>query len=110
MEYSESYIYSKDIDWFFKINNRYIHVASAGGKLPAIINDREKLRQTQYQVYNLPYIFLQKKYTSIKVSLGNYYCLSLMIPQNYIALILSLLSISPEKDLFHAIGLILKMK
>ncbi|MDE6787461.1 MAG: hypothetical protein K2J46_10550 [Muribaculaceae bacterium] len=57
MEYSESYIFSKDIDWFFKMNNRYIHVASAGGKLPAIINDREKLRQIQYEVYNLPYIF-----------------------------------------------------
>ncbi|MDE7166637.1 MAG: hypothetical protein K2O17_06380 [Bacteroidaceae bacterium] len=57
MEYSESYIFSKDIDWFFRMNNRYIHVASAGGKLPAIINDREKLRQVQYEVYNLPYIF-----------------------------------------------------
>lgn len=57
MEYSESYISSKDIDWFFKMNNQYIHVASAGGKLPAIINDREKLRQVQYEVYNLPYIF-----------------------------------------------------
>lgn len=57
MEYSESYMLSKDIDWFFKMNNRYIHVASAGGKLPDIINDREKLRQVQYDVYNLPYIF-----------------------------------------------------
>ncbi|WP_294597125.1 hypothetical protein [uncultured Rikenella sp.] len=56
-QYPESYLLSKDIDWFFKINNQYIHVASAGGRLPAIINDREKLRQIQYQVYNSPYIF-----------------------------------------------------
>ena len=26
-------------------------------KLPATINDREKLRQIQYEVYNLPYIY-----------------------------------------------------
>ncbi len=57
MEYSESYMSSKDIDWFFKMNNRYIHVASAGGKLPVIVNDREKLRQIQYEVHNLPHIF-----------------------------------------------------
>lgn len=57
MEYSESYMSSKDIDWFFKMDNRYVHVASAGGKLPDIINDREKLRQIQHEVYNLPYIF-----------------------------------------------------
>lgn len=57
MEYSESYMSSKDIDWFFKIGNQYVHVASAGGKLPDIVNDREKLRQVQHEVYNLPYIF-----------------------------------------------------
>lgn len=56
-QYPDSYILAKDIDWFFKMNSQYIHVASAGGKLPAIINDREKLRQIQYQVFNLPYIY-----------------------------------------------------
>ena len=61
MEYSETYIFSKDIDWFFKMNNPYIHVASAGGKLPATINDRENLRQIQYEVYNLPYIYSTEK-------------------------------------------------
>lgn len=56
-QYPESYLLSKDIDWFFKLNNQFIHVASAGGRLPAIINDRDKLREIQYQVFNLPYIF-----------------------------------------------------
>ena len=56
-QYTDSYVFSKDIDWFFKMNNQYVHVASAGGRLPAIINDREKLRQIQYQVFNLPYIY-----------------------------------------------------
>lgn len=55
--YPDSYLLSKDIDWFFKFNNQYIHVASAGGKLPGIINDREKLREIQHQVFYLPYIF-----------------------------------------------------
>lgn len=59
--YPESYLLSKDIDWFFKLNNQFIHVASAGGRLPVIINDREKLREIQYQVFNLPYIFSEEE-------------------------------------------------
>lgn len=57
MKYPESYLQSKDIDWFFQINNSYIHVASAGGSLPASINNREKLRNIQHQVFNLPYLY-----------------------------------------------------
>lgn len=57
MKYSESYMFSKDIDWFFKMKNQYFHVASAGGRLPATVNDREKLREIQYQVYKLPYLY-----------------------------------------------------
>ena len=56
MKYSDDYMYSKDIDWFCIINKSYVHVASAGGLVPEIINDRAKLRKTQKQVFNLPYI------------------------------------------------------
>lgn len=57
MKYSENYMHSKDIDWFFSVNNRiFIHVASAGGLLPDSINDREKLRNIQKKVFELPYI------------------------------------------------------
>lgn len=50
-------MYSKDIDWFCVINNFYVHVASAGALLPEVINDRNKLRKIQKQVFDLPYIF-----------------------------------------------------
>lgn len=58
MEYSDSHMYSKDIDWFFTINNRlFIHAASAGGLLPKQINDRDKLMNIQKKVFDLPYIY-----------------------------------------------------
>lgn len=57
MKYSDNYMYSKDIDWFFSVNNRiFIHAASAGGLLPDSINDRDKLRSIQKKVFELPYI------------------------------------------------------
>lgn len=57
MKYLDDYMYSKDIDWFCIINKFYVHVASAGSLLPEIINDRNKLRKIQKQVFDLPYIF-----------------------------------------------------
>ena len=52
MKYFEDYIYSKDIDWFFTLNGVNIHVASAGGMIPDVMNDREKLRSVQKAVFN----------------------------------------------------------
>ena len=57
MKYNEDYIYSKDIDWFFVANGKYVHVASAGGMIPDIINDREKLRDIQREVFLAPDIY-----------------------------------------------------
>lgn len=57
MKFSEHYIVSHDIDWFCYINKTPIHVASAGGKLPKKINDREKLRRVQKDVFELPEIY-----------------------------------------------------
>lgn len=57
MKLSENYIQSKDIDWFCCINGVYVHVASAGGELPDIINDNNKLREIQEAVSKLPDIY-----------------------------------------------------
>ena len=60
MKYSDDYMYAKDIDWFCVINDNYIHAASAVGIQPEPINDREKLRKLQKQVYDLSPIFLDE--------------------------------------------------
>lgn len=52
MKYEEAYIYSKDIDWFCIIGDVFCHVASAGGMIPDVINDREKLRGLQKRVFD----------------------------------------------------------
>jgi hypothetical protein len=54
MKYDDNYLFAKDIDWFFRIDHVYIHVASAGGLLPEVINDREKLRLYQRAVFLAP--------------------------------------------------------
>lgn len=56
MKYDERYLSNRDIDWFFKVNGKPVHVSSAGGSLPDRINDKEILRETQYQVSLLPNI------------------------------------------------------
>ena len=43
MRYNKSYQLTRDMDWFFQLNNTPIHVASAGGNLPNLINDRTQL-------------------------------------------------------------------
>ena len=57
MTYSDDYLYSKDIDWFCIIGDVFCHVASAGGLIPIIINDREKLRSLQKRVFDSDFIF-----------------------------------------------------
>lgn len=57
MKYNETYIHTRDIDWFCIINNQYIHVASAGGQIPSQINERDTLRKIQHQVSEAEYIY-----------------------------------------------------
>lgn len=57
MKLSKSYIQSRDIDWFCNIDGIYVHAASAGGKLPDIVNDRKMLREVQLAVYELKDIY-----------------------------------------------------
>lgn len=57
MKFDEAYLNSRDIDWFCIIGGVFCHVASAGGLLPDVVNDREKLRDIQKQVFDMDYIF-----------------------------------------------------
>lgn len=61
MKYDEAYIHSKDIDWFCIIGGVFCHIASAGGLLPDIVNDREKLRDLQKRVFESDYIFEEEE-------------------------------------------------
>lgn len=54
MKYQKRYLATHDIDWFCKINNIYIHVASAGGVLPEIVDNSEVNRKIQRIVDELP--------------------------------------------------------
>lgn len=54
MKYRKEYLKTRDIDWFCNINNVWIHVASAGGNLPDIVNDSTKNRDIQFLVAQLP--------------------------------------------------------
>lgn len=56
MKYDEAYLYSRDIDWFCIIGGIFCHVASAGGLLPDVVNDRDKLRDMQKRVFDMDYI------------------------------------------------------
>jgi len=53
--YSRIYQLTHDIDWFCIINNYPIHIASNGGMLPNIYR-REKLREIQSLIEQLPVI------------------------------------------------------
>lgn len=57
MKFDEAYLYSRDIDWFCIIGGDFCHVASAGGLLPDVVNDREKLRDIQKRVFDMDNVF-----------------------------------------------------
>lgn len=61
MKYTEIYMMNHDIDWFCVVNDIYIHVASAGGMLPDLINDKDTLRNIQHQVQMLPDIYSEEE-------------------------------------------------
>lgn len=50
MRFSVSYQRTRDIDWFFRKGNRFIHAASNGGFLPYFVNDIQRLRMEQAKV------------------------------------------------------------
>ncbi|MDE5849131.1 MAG: hypothetical protein K2H38_03225 [Muribaculaceae bacterium] len=53
----KSYLFSHDIDWFFKHGDKLIHCASNGSILPDKANDNQLLRATQDIISLLPDIF-----------------------------------------------------
>ena len=50
-----NYIITHDIDWFFIISGKPIHVASAGGDLPKRIKSLKQLREWQRKVGVVPF-------------------------------------------------------
>lgn len=50
MRFPESYQRTRDIDWFFRKGNRFIHAASNRGLLPYFVNDIQRLRMEQAKV------------------------------------------------------------
>ncbi len=51
--YTESEVHTRDIDWFCAINGVYVHIASAGGRIPDLLNNRRVLRPIQRAVETL---------------------------------------------------------
>jgi len=56
MKIPGTYLHTHDIDWFCKLRDGYIHVASAGGDLPNCINNWQIIKKTTNQVSLLPEI------------------------------------------------------
>lgn len=56
MRYSNSVLETRDIDWFAKVDDIYIHVASAGGLIPDAVNDSYFNRKTLKYVLASPNI------------------------------------------------------
>ena len=54
--YPESEWSTRDIDWFVKIGNIYIHGASNGGVLPSMITKGQN-RQIQQAVAKMDYLY-----------------------------------------------------
>lgn len=54
--YSESECFTRDIDWFVKIGDLYIHGASNGGILPSMITKGQN-RQIQQIVAQMDYLY-----------------------------------------------------
>ena len=57
MKLKKNYINTRDLDWFACVNGVYIHVASAGGELPDLVNDIERLRAIQQEVSERPNVY-----------------------------------------------------
>lgn len=72
MARSKVFLRTRDIDWAVKIGKHYIHVASAGGDLPKIVDENlfeiwQELRNTQ-DVIEGGEVVINEKYISEKFS------------------------------------------
>ena len=56
-KYAKEYLSTHDIDWFCFINNKPIHAASNGGKIPEIINNVDANIENQIKAYSCKYIY-----------------------------------------------------
>lgn len=72
---NRAYLKTHDIDWFYRISNQYIHVASAGGMLPEGIKDLSVLRKIQRAIDYLPPVYnveLNREYITQNIIEKNY--------------------------------------
>lgn len=53
-KYTKSYMQIHDIDYFCIINGVPVHIASEGGRIPDILNNKEILQEQCHWVYGLP--------------------------------------------------------
>ena len=62
MEYTEMEMLNKDIDWFLQIQSRRIHVASAGGMLPYIIQREKDYNEERFRIISqLPDLYADEE-------------------------------------------------
>jgi hypothetical protein len=61
MRYKKSYLQTHDLDYFFIKDGKYCHAASAGGDLPASVNNVRILRNLQRLVHELPFLFKESE-------------------------------------------------
>ena len=71
----KSYLFSHDIDWFFKQGDKLIHCASNGSILPDKVNDNQLLRASQDIISLLPDIFSEEEIVR------NQYCVDTYVNQ-----------------------------
>lgn len=53
-QYTKDYMQTHDIDYFCIINGVPVHIASEGGRIPDILNNKEILQEQCHWVYGLP--------------------------------------------------------
>lgn len=68
----KSYMFSHDLDWFFKYGDKLIHCASNGCLLPDKVNDNQLLRATQDIISLLPDIFTDEEIIRNQVYVDTY--------------------------------------
>lgn len=93
-EDSNEGISGKDIDWFVQIDHYYIHAASAGGIVPAVIRENVKSNEVIAQaVREMPFQFEEED-----IIINPYLHQILHLDEQQVLFVLSACNISKEND------------
>lgn len=96
MAYLDSEILNKDMDWFVKINQHYIHAASAGGMIPTVIYENdEKNKSLARAIKHMPSLFKEEE---IEINPFLRQILHLEEQQEELSFVLSACNISYENN------------